>query len=113
MQAVFWLNDDRMVWALIHPDTGHAEESWSNRVPLGKALEFTKTLEGWPEYADRVIQATPDKEIVDFKLMWRDPQPKWTSPFGRVVQLGDAAHTFLPSSGNGGKHSSMTIKHAI
>ena len=34
--------------------------------------------------------------------MWRDPQPKWTSPGGRVLQLGDAAHTFLPSSGNGG-----------
>jgi len=34
--------------------------------------------------------------------MWRDPQPKWTSPGGRVVQLGDAAHTFLPQSGNGG-----------
>lgn len=34
--------------------------------------------------------------------MWRDPQPTWTSPKGRVVQLGDAAHTFVPSSGNGG-----------
>ena len=34
--------------------------------------------------------------------MWRDPQPKWTSSGGRVVQLGDAAHTFLPGSGNGG-----------
>ncbi|KJZ71296.1 hypothetical protein HIM_09306 [Hirsutella minnesotensis 3608] len=34
--------------------------------------------------------------------MWRDPQPKWTSPGGRILQLGDAAHTFHPSSGNGG-----------
>jgi 2-polyprenyl-6-methoxyphenol hydroxylase-like FAD-dependent oxidoreductase len=34
--------------------------------------------------------------------MWRDPQPTWTSPGGQVIQLGDAAHTFLPSSGNGG-----------
>lgn len=34
--------------------------------------------------------------------MWRDPQPKWASPGGRVVQIGDAAHTFIPSSGNGG-----------
>lgn len=34
--------------------------------------------------------------------MWRDPQPVSTSPGGLVVQLGDAAHTFLPSSGNGG-----------
>lgn len=34
--------------------------------------------------------------------MWRDPQPTSTSPGGLVVQVGDAAHTFLPSSGNGG-----------
>ena len=33
--------------------------------------------------------------------MWRDPQPKWTSPKGHVIQLGDTAHTFLPSSGSG------------
>jgi 2-polyprenyl-6-methoxyphenol hydroxylase-like FAD-dependent oxidoreductase len=39
---------------------------------------------------------------MDFKLMWRDPQPKWVSPASHVVQLGDAAHTFMPSSGNGG-----------
>lgn len=34
--------------------------------------------------------------------MWRDPQDKWVSPRGRVVQIGDAAHSFLPTSGAGG-----------
>ena len=34
--------------------------------------------------------------------MCRDPQQKWTSPAGRVIQLGDAAHAFLPNSSNGG-----------
>lgn len=34
--------------------------------------------------------------------MWQDPRPEWTSQSGRIVQIGDAAHTFLPSSGNGG-----------
>lgn len=33
--------------------------------------------------------------------MWRDPQPNVASPLGRVVQAGDAAHMFLPSSGSG------------
>ena len=37
--------------------------------------------------------------------MWRDPQPTWTSPAGHLVQVGDAAHTFLPSSGNGGNQA--------
>lgn len=63
---------------------------------------FTSTIEGWPEVANRVIKATPPDQLVDWKLMWRDPQPTSTSPGGLVVQLGDAAHTFLPSSGNGG-----------
>jgi 2-polyprenyl-6-methoxyphenol hydroxylase-like FAD-dependent oxidoreductase len=34
--------------------------------------------------------------------MWRDPQPQWVSKGGRVVQLGDAAHPFLPTSFSGG-----------
>lgn len=38
---------------------------------------------------------------MDWKLLWRDPQPSWVSPKGRVVQAGDSAHTFLPSSGSG------------
>lgn len=33
--------------------------------------------------------------------MWREPQPCWASSTGRIIQIGDAAHTFLPSSGNG------------
>jgi hypothetical protein len=34
--------------------------------------------------------------------MWRDPQPRWVSPIGRVVQIGDSAHPFLPTSASGG-----------
>lgn len=65
-------------------------------------MRFTSTIPGWPEIADRVIGLSPASTIVDWKLLWRDPQPNWTSPAGRVVQLGDAAHAFLPNSGNGG-----------
>ncbi len=50
---------------------------------------------------NRLIRLTPKDGIVDWKLMWRNPQSNWTSPLGRVVQIGDSAHTFLPSSGNG------------
>jgi hypothetical protein len=49
-----------------------------------------------------LIGQTPPDCIVDWKLAWRDPSPRWTSPGGIVVQLGDAAHAFLPSSANGG-----------
>lgn len=77
-------------------DHGTAEESWSHRVSTEEALKFTSTIPDWPEVADRVIKTAPPNLMVDWKLMWRDPQEKWSSPGGYVVQLGDSAHTFLP-----------------
>ncbi|KAK5120351.1 hypothetical protein LTR85_006290 [Meristemomyces frigidus] len=102
MHASFWRNQDQMHWSITHPDHGTAAESWSHVVSPEQVLNYTATVPGWPEIADRVIRITPSDQLVDWKLMWRDPQPTWTSPSGLVVQLGDAAHTFLPSSGNGG-----------
>ncbi|KAH8660809.1 hypothetical protein BGZ60DRAFT_492165 [Tricladium varicosporioides] len=101
MMAVFWRNKDTMIWSLTHKDTGTAEESWHHYTSVEEVLAYTATIPGWPEYANRVIQATPPNTLLDWKLMWRNPRSQWTSPAGRVIQLGDAAHTFLPSSGNG------------
>lgn len=61
-----------------------------------------KQVEGWEPYVTELIKATPDNKVLDWKLMWRNPQPQWTSPAGRVVQIGDAAHPFLPTSASGG-----------
>ena len=47
------------------------------------------------------MKTCPKGALVDFKLMFRDAAPEWTSSGGFVVSLGDAAHSFLPSSGNG------------
>lgn len=101
MFGTFWRNDTEMMWSITHPDEGTAEESWNHKVEPKTAVEYTSTVSGWPEVANRVIMATPADGLIDWKLMWRDPQPTWVSPGGYVVQLGDAAHTFLPSSGNG------------
>jgi 2-polyprenyl-6-methoxyphenol hydroxylase-like FAD-dependent oxidoreductase len=48
-----------------------------------------------------LIKQTPDKHIIDWKLMWRNANPKWTSPGNLIIQIGDAAHSFLPTSANG------------
>ncbi|KAF2173599.1 hypothetical protein M409DRAFT_15878 [Zasmidium cellare ATCC 36951] len=101
MFATFWRNDESMMWSITHPDEGTAEESWNHKVSPQTAVDYTATVPGWPEVANKVILATPPDVLIDWKLMWRDPQPSWVSPGGYVVQLGDAAHTFLPSSGNG------------
>ncbi|KAF7198547.1 FAD-dependent monooxygenase mdpD [Pseudocercospora fuligena] len=110
MHVAMWRNEDEMQYAIHRPDPGTSEESWSHKVRPEEALAFTSTIEGWPEVGNRVIKATPPDLLVDWKLMWREPQPISVSPGGRVVQIGDAAHTFLPSSGNGG---TQAIEDAI
>lgn len=65
-------------------------------------MKALQTVEGWDPLVTEVIKETPNNEVLDWKLMWRNPQPQWVSPSGRVVQLGDAAHPFLPTSFSGG-----------
>lgn len=44
---------------------------------------------------------TAPNQIVDWKLNWRDGAEQWTSDGGRLVRIGDAAHAFFPTAGNG------------
>jgi hypothetical protein len=43
-----------------------------------------------PDLLD-ILRLIPDNSATDWTLRWRDPQPKWTSDGGRVIQLGDSA----------------------
>ncbi|KAI0601142.1 putative monooxygenase, partial [Biscogniauxia sp. FL1348] len=99
--AVF-RNEETISWLLMHKDTGTAKESWSESVSVDKVFDYlADAVPGFSEQAKKLIKCTPEGGIVDWKLMWRNPQPNIVSPLGRVVQVGDAAHTFLPSSGGG------------
>jgi 2-polyprenyl-6-methoxyphenol hydroxylase-like FAD-dependent oxidoreductase len=44
-------------------------------------------------------------QIVDWKLVYRDPLPTWVSPERRTALLGDSAHPFLPTSAQGATQS--------
>ncbi|KAH0042719.1 monooxygenase, partial [Aureobasidium melanogenum] len=99
--AMFGRTKNDLIWYITYPNQGSSEESWSKMADPEVVLQTTTTIEGWPEFANRIIKLTKKEQIFDFKLVWREPQPCWVSPVGRVVQVGDAAHTFLPSSGNG------------
>ncbi|KAJ5808969.1 hypothetical protein N7474_010238 [Penicillium riverlandense] len=101
IRATFGRSEDEMSWTINYSDDGEASESWSNLVDPEIVLQKTANIPGWPEVGNRLIQLTPKERLHDFKLMWREPQPCWVSPGGRVIQIGDAAHSFLPSSGNG------------
>ncbi|KAI8625759.1 FAD/NAD(P)-binding domain-containing protein [Xylariaceae sp. FL1651] len=75
-----------------------AKESWSATVSYETVRDKFSKLD--PDLLE-MLRLIPDNSAVDWSLRWRDPQPKWTSDGGQVIQLGDSAHTFLPTSGNG------------
>ncbi|MCJ1405849.1 hypothetical protein MMC11_009079 [Xylographa trunciseda] len=110
MHMFVWRSKDLMSWLITHKDNGLATESWQDSTKIEDVLKYTATVPGWPEIMNRTIRTTPKDGIIDWKLMWRDPQPQWASPRGRVLQLGDAAHTFIPSSGNG---ATQAIEDAV
>ncbi|KAK6822017.1 hypothetical protein PG987_014842 [Apiospora arundinis] len=93
--------EDTVTWGMHHKDTGTASESWYANVDPATVMDFISTIPSFPPFAKRLIEATPKDSLVDWKIMWRNPQPLIASPLGRVVQIGDAAHTLLPSSMNG------------
>lgn len=64
----------------------------------GKLDEALKVVEGWDPRVAAIIAKTPESQLIDHKLLWRDPLPRWVSDKGRVMLIGDSAHTFLPTS---------------
>jgi len=104
---------DTMIWIMNHDVTGSEKESWSNTVPSSEVLaNMDKGVgpEPWAPMFKELIKLTPPNTIVNFELFWRNPQPKWASPSARVVNIGDAAHSFLPASGNG---ATQAIEDAV
>ena len=82
-------------------DDGTAAESWSRFLDADDVLKTLDKEDEWDQIFIEVIKQTPPKSIVDYKIMWRDPNTKWASDGGLVLQLGDSAHSFLPTSANG------------
>ena len=60
---------------------------------------------GFEKRLSEVVKATPEANLVDYKLVWRDPLETWLSPTARIVVIGDAAHCHLPTSAQGGSQA--------
>ncbi|KAI0128691.1 hypothetical protein BJ170DRAFT_707047 [Xylariales sp. AK1849] len=104
---------DTMIWIMNHDVTGSEEENWTNTIEAEEVLQNMDKGVGpnpWAPIFKELVKLTPPKTIVNFELFWRNPQPSWASPGARVVQIGDAAHSFLPASSNG---ATQAIEDAI
>ncbi|GAA6016288.1 hypothetical protein JCM10207_000458 [Rhodosporidiobolus poonsookiae] len=102
-----------MHWLLTHKDTADVEESWN--LP-GKVEDALKFVEGWDPVVRAVIETTPPGALIDWKLMFRSPLPRWVSENGRIGIMGDAAHPFLPTSQQGASQAvedGVTIAHTL
>ncbi|KAL9611911.1 MAG: hypothetical protein Q9167_003464 [Letrouitia subvulpina] len=111
LHALVVLTDDVCIWGLTHQDDGSATESWDPDVdPADVVSTMEREAPGWHPAVAGIMKTAPKGTIIHWKLMWRDLCETWTSPGGRVVQVGDSAHSFLPSSGNG---ASQAIEDAI
>ncbi|KAI3322486.1 FAD/NAD(P)-binding domain-containing protein [Xylariaceae sp. AK1471] len=96
------LSKEFFAYGLTYKDYNYSEknakESWSATVSNDTVVGKFSKLD--PDLLE-ILRLIPDNSAIDWTLRWRDPQPKWTSDGGRVIQLGDSAHSFLPTSGNG------------
>ncbi|RDW57041.1 hypothetical protein BP6252_13913 [Coleophoma cylindrospora] len=111
--AVVFVQKDTITWALHYNEsysTTPSKESWHNTVEPSDVLRTISMTPGWGEGICGLIRSTPASCIINWPLIWRNPSPIWHSPQAHVIQVGDSAHSFLPTSGNG---ATQAIEDAI
>ncbi|CAJ2504337.1 Uu.00g117310.m01.CDS01 [Anthostomella pinea] len=101
MHLITLFTHEKVGLAFTHKEDGSAKESWSQTIPADELIAMFKDRTNWGEQIIDFVNQVPPDTLIDWKLTWRDPQPVWASKGGCIIQLGDAAHAFLPSSANG------------
>lgn len=77
---------------------------------IARVLERLQSL-GWDDIT-AIIRATPESLIFERALYDRLPLSRWSSPGGRLLLLGDAAHAMHPGPGQGAR-SAFEDAHAL
>ncbi|KAI0509397.1 hypothetical protein F5B22DRAFT_638046 [Xylaria bambusicola] len=101
MHLITLFTHEKVGLAFTHKEDGSAKESWSNTIPAEDLVAILRERTNWGDEIMDFVKQVPADTLIDWKLTWRDPQPVWASQGGRIIQLGDSAHAFLPSSANG------------
>lgn len=107
-----FISPEITAWGLTPRDSflvengGEPTETWDADVEPEEVIRVLNRIPGWHPAIEGIIRAAPAKgAIVHWPLLWRDLRSEWTSKGGRVVQVGDAAHAFIPTSVSGGTHA--------
>lgn len=76
------------------------EPAGSSDAPEGPRAKLLRLFGRWHQPIPRLLDATPDAEIIKGDVCDRPPTRRWGR--GRVTLLGDAAHPTTPNFGQGG-----------
>lgn len=74
---------------LIHPDDGHAAESWTT---VADKQDVMADFQGWNSTLTKLINLAPP-EVPNFRMFLYPPSPVWVK--GSTILLGDACHAML------------------
>ncbi|BGP31290.1 hypothetical protein JCM10296v2_003054 [Rhodotorula toruloides] len=91
-------------WIITHKDDEDIAESWSQP---GKVEDAVALVEEWDPTIVEAMRLTPS--CLDWKIVYREPLLAWISKSGKVVLLGDSAHSNLPTSAQG---ASQAVENA-
>lgn len=94
----------------VHSGGVEPVESWDPDVDPEQVLKVLRRIPDWDPAIEGLIRATPKGAVVHWPLLWRNLRCEWTSKGGRVVQVGDAAHSTIPASASG---ATLAIEDAV
>ncbi|KAF1843679.1 salicylate hydroxylase [Cucurbitaria berberidis CBS 394.84] len=97
-----WNGGKDIVWVMTHKDTHDIKESWSFPGDKKEALSY---ISDFSDQCKAICEATPEQQLTDYKLIWRDHLDCWRSDNGLTMLIGDAAHCHLPTSAQGGSQA--------
>ena len=73
------------------------KESWTQ---VCAKEEVVKDFHGFDDYVQNIIKDMPDPSS-KWRLNYREPLDQWSWMGGKVVMMGDAAHSMMPHQGAG------------
>jgi 2-polyprenyl-6-methoxyphenol hydroxylase-like FAD-dependent oxidoreductase len=103
--GVGWVSDERVRWFLGGRGIALAEDP-----PLSKG-DLLDRVADLPEIVGAVLEATDEDQIVRTEVRHGYPPKSWHD--GRVVLLGDAAHTLSPFAGMGACSTIEDVGHLV